>query len=424
MRRALLVSLAMLLLSATALADFGPQGWRWRAKLDTGDRAGIVSAEIGVSSPLWNQAQPDLADLRIADETGQEVPYVLWRPEPASAASRVPASLINVGRTTDGSPAATATLDFGGQAPTLTGLVLELGGPSRFMRQVILQGSHDQQAWTELATPDYVYDLSEQGGARSTHLRITHPARFRYVRVLIPDMGFEPLTIVSGTGETAAPAALPLQDVYAGKPTLSRVGQDKTSTHIIDLGAARPLRELTIAAGVKNYHRAISVEGSEDGNAWRPLGTGVVYNYDVQGRTGSNPPVRFQECVCRHLRLTIRDGDDKPLPVTGVTLRGLPAGLLFEARQGAQYWVFAGNPGAERPSYDLAHLPVSPQDAPSIRPEFSEQNPDYAGPVDGKPWTERHPWILWTALGLAVLAAGTGVVRVARAMVSGQSGED
>jgi hypothetical protein len=427
MRRSLPARLAVvivssLLLAGTAAAAFAPADWRWRARIETAGRDGLLNVELPVSSPFWDSSRPDLADLRIGDEANEEVPYLLWRPEPVPA-RQTRAALLNVGRTTEAPSAAVATLDFGDQAPALSALLLEVRGPSRFMLPVVLHGSHDQRSWTELATPDHIYDLTVQNGDRSTRVRLSPAVQFRYIRATIPDDAADPVTIAGGSGESAAPKeSVAFQEIYANKPTLSKVTGEKTTVHTIDLGAARPSRELSLTSSETNYYRSVTIEGSGDGQDWRRLGAGAVYQYDLQGRRGSSAPVRFDECVCRYLRVTIREGDDRPLPVASVRVAGVPARLLFEAKPGKRYWLYTGNRRAETPLYDISRWPVTPAEFGMVQPGAPEQNPLYTGSADQRPWTDRYPWILWTALGVTVALVGGAIFMMAKSMMAEKSG--
>jgi hypothetical protein len=86
--------------------------------------------------------------------------------------------------------------------------------------------------------------------------------------------------------------------------------------------------------------------------------------------------------------------------------------LYFEQKPGRSYRLIYGNARAETPRYDLERLvsveakikPVIP--IAELGPE--ELTANYADP---RPFTERHPNVLWLALGLAVALLGYAAMR-------------
>jgi len=88
--------------------------------------------------------------------------------------------------------------------------------------------------------------------------------------------------------------------------------------------------------------------------------------------------------------------------------------VLFHAATGRSYRMVYGNSRATAPDYDLVRtlqIPgVEAMGQASLGTEEATSN--Y---IDPSPFTERHPNLLWAALGLAVVLLGYAAVRALRA---------
>ena len=87
-----------------------------------------------------------------------------------------------------------------------------------------------------------------------------------------------------------------------------------------------------------------------------------------------------------------------------------PRRLIFRQEPGRSYRVLYGNSRIAAPQYDLSRVirreELKAATIASIGNE--EKNPRYASP---EPWSERHPFILWTALGITVLVLAGLAIR-------------
>jgi hypothetical protein len=110
----------------------------------------------------------------------------------------------------------------------------------------------------------------------------------------------------------------------------------------------------------------------------------------------------------RSLRLRVRNRDDRPLRVRGV-VAGVPVErLLFEAAAPGTYRLTYGSADRPAPVYDLARTSRDLEAwAEGARPGNLGPVRRTASPaVEGLPWTERHPTLLWTGLLAVVVALG------------------
>jgi hypothetical protein len=112
--------------------------------------------------------------------------------------------------------------------------------------------------------------------------------------------------------------------------------------------------------------------------------------------------------------VTIENGDDAPLAITGVHLEVAERQMCFDATAGASYTLDYGDAALAAPQYDYATLFVPDKDAAQATLGPEERNPEYRPRPDQRPFTERHPGLLWLALILVVLVLGGVALRTAR----------
>ena len=116
---------------------------------------------VRLDRDVYEAARADLGDLRVLDERGRDVPYVIDRGEPIGLQEARPA-IRNRGWTADGS--ATAVLDFGGRLAKRR-LQLRLSGDN-FRRRVAVEGGEVGAAWVTLVDEAWVFAIPGEEPAR------------------------------------------------------------------------------------------------------------------------------------------------------------------------------------------------------------------------------------------------------------------
>ena len=112
------------------------------------------------------------------------------------------------------------------------------------------------------------------------------------------------------------------------------------------------------------------------------------------------------------LRLTIQNGDDAPLALHGIVLQMRERQVCFLHKPNTSYVLRYGDPLLGAPRYDL-----SPIEAAAMTVSESTLGPERRlTPAPGglRPFTERHPVLLWIALILVVGTLGLVALRSAR----------
>jgi hypothetical protein len=110
--------------------------------------------------------------------------------------------------------------------------------------------------------------------------------------------------------------------------------------------------------------------------------------------------------------LTIQNGDDAPLALHGVTLEMRERQICFLRKANTSYTLRYGDPSLGPPQYDLSPIEAAAMNASlSMLGEERALAPE---PARLRPFTERHPVLLWVALILVVGTLGFVALRSAK----------
>jgi hypothetical protein len=107
------------------------------------------------------------------------------------------------------------------------------------------------------------------------------------------------------------------------------------------------------------------------------------------------------------LKITVDNGDNPPLAISGVQLLSVERRVYFDPPGKSLLRLYYGDPKLESPVYDYARFFKADAAAAHAELGAGAHNPAYSGRPDDRPWSERHTAILWLAmlLAVAVLAA-------------------
>ncbi len=109
--------------------------------------------------------------------------------------------------------------------------------------------------------------------------------------------------------------------------------------------------------------------------------------------------------------IQIENGDDPPIQLNQVRLEMLERGFCFAPVAGATYVLMYGDPELPQPRYDYALLFAEQTDAARATLGPEQVNPSYEPRPDARPFTERHPALLWIALILVIAVLGVIALR-------------
>jgi hypothetical protein len=386
------------------------RSWRYSRAIEGTNSDDNLPAELNLPWEMFVHCRPDCADLRIVNSSGAEVPYVLQekhtQQNPQSHGAGIIENSFVAGHYTQ------VIGDLGGKPINYDRVRVETSRPD-FIVWAEVALSDDAKTWriVEARAPIARFRSRAVDGTQSIPIQALSS---RYVRVRISD--WEAQFPVSGISvlheETIAFSRKPIQAAFAEeKSTDSSESVWKATLDSVN----QPLSEVEIKTDSLEFYRAVRFGGSNDGQEWFYWGSGVVYRYKQDEKIRESLRVEFPENTgYRFVRVEIVNGNDQPLSNLRIALAAIPRTLLFRQTAGQSYRLIYGNEKADRPRYDLGNYLDSAPTKPvyqvlSLGPE--EESANYRDP---RPFTERHPEILWGALGLAIVLIGLTALKTLR----------
>lgn len=398
-------------------ADFDLARWQFfkRATLPPDVEQGQL-VELTLDREVFLESNLGETDLRLVAGRDQEVPY----------------QLVTLGKRKSREPVAVEVRDLGyveGEYSTFVADVGEGGnlhsevvidtGDENFRRVVVVETSADGETWAVVQDEGEIYDFTPADRQfRVNHTAVTYPqSAARYLRVKVLSQG-EPSLPIDGAKVFLVEETAAQESEYLPAATSFARTESGTTHHRIDLGTSGiPLSRLSSEAVGTNFHRRAVIEGSDDGEEWRWLVEDELYSFDTPKFRGSDLVMEFPESRYRYYRLSVDEGDDVPVSLSGFSFHGSDRILRFQTEPGGEYSLYYGNPAAVAPVYDLQRVtPYLETDNLPVATLGSQQlNEAFTGP--DVPVTERLPWLMPAGVALAALVLAAllyGVIRQAR----------
>ncbi len=384
------------------------QHWQFAAPVlteDAGDNAG-GSGLVAVRVPIdvTRRAAPNWADLRVVDNDGGETPYVLYSRPGGSTADWRPATILEpsfvAGRFTQ------VVVDAGKESRVHNSARLQIATSADFVTWVEIAASDDARTWRVVRERAPIYRLLATGIGENT--TTTYPdtiSRYQRFRLLDGSRRYDISSV-----ELAARVASAAELAPAGF-TLE-TSQEPGRSIWTSRGAVStlPIAGVRFDTEQPEFLRPVVVESSDDGTRWQRESSGEIYRMTERGQPRTALDVRVPEKSAAYWRITVHNRNDAPLADLHPVLQTIPRRVVFRPEPGRAYRLVYGNPRATRPEYEMARLiDASALDAATLaRLGDARQNASYADPA---PWTERHPVVLWSALGIALAGLGFLAVR-------------
>lgn len=348
----------LVLLAAPASAadlDASRAAWRFRRDVQIAPRDGF--AALALPPELLAHAAPDLRDLRLVDQGGADVPYVVDHRQERLTARAYNGTLVDTRREPVGPPddrtaRASWTVDFGGPR-TFDTLALAVAG-SDFAKHVRVEASVDQTSWRAVRDDAPVFSRRWQGGVRHTSIVLDAPETARFVRLTTRDDAESPAVEVAGV--TASWARRAPGEAWSRPAVVTPVARGRVSRYRVDLPPGLPLETLTIDADDPAFSRRVVLVETAQGE--RVVADASLYRVrlpeeDLAGEqrtlVAAAPPGTGA------LFLDVHDGDSPPLRGLRATASGTATRLVF-ASAVVPVALYYGNDVTRAPVYDLAAL--------------------------------------------------------------------
>jgi hypothetical protein len=424
-RKFLIGFVSLAAFGASLLAADLPSAWRsWRYSRPIEQPPGNALSYLTLDRQVFAHSQNQLKDLRIVDESGQELPYDLRSQiSPLPQPMRLPATL----RENSFVP---------GQ---FTQTVLDLGERAKFHNSLRVQTSEsDFINWVEVAASDdgHVWRIVNPRAPisrfRKENLEGSQTVRYsennaRYLRVRIQEAG-HPFQL-SDIEVFASPVIKMPVLREAAIPLLASLAPDSASDAsqtmwTVDLGSSNiPIAKFNFETTQPEFYRWVHVMTSADGKEWQPAGGGEMHRYVAGGQTEESLAVQcYESWGSRYWRVAVLNGDDAPLSAVRLSVAMPVRYLLFHPKPDHSYRLIYGNARAAAPRYDLARTVQLPA-VEALLPTGLGAEEITSNYADSRPFTERHANILWIALGVAVILLGFTALRALRTPPPPEAGE-
>lgn len=372
--------------------------WKWSAPISSPRRT-----MQGITVPTWlyGSANADLSDVRIIDGAGKQIPFTIVI-RSGSSVERWYESRLD---------------DFGFIPGRYTQVVAEAGVPAKdytaielstprtnFATTVDVYASDDRRSWRSIRRGAPIFDYDADGLGSNTRIRIP-PSHSPYYRLEVRDGAAAfPIDAVSFAQGSASPPELTR---YGGTHATVHERGGETIVRIDARYAHLPVSFVRLDTSSSLFSREARLESSDDGINWTNVAAPIL-----KRTPGSEVrSIRFDEVQARYWRLIVANGGDAPLRDISLELWGVPRRIVFASTGAGNYRLLFGNAAAQPPVYDFAsvHSATAIQAAAPASLKAPAYNTAFRKPE--RPWSERHPWVLWAALALAMSGIGVLAIR-------------
>ena len=405
------IAAAAAVICGLALAGAAPlpkvwQNWKYSRAILAPPASEPRLVVVAIPFEVLQHAQGSLADLRVMDGAGSQVPFILRLP-PGAPLEITRAATLRDNTFVKGAYSQ-VVMDLGPNATYHNTLLFGTSGPE-YVVSAEIATSNNQQDWQDVATGDKLFRFEDP--SREWEEAIHYPesnARYVRLRILSPDAPFQVLHPQIEFREAPPEEAAPVPVEFAPDSD-SPAGHTRWS---LDLGSeGAPAIAVGFQTTEPEFRRSVSIcYGAEPNPQYGS--TGEVYRLARNGQTYErlSLPVHAYDSGDRHWQVDVFNGDDRPLAALQPALYIAPRRVVFWQEPGKSYSLLYGQFRAPRPVYDLAARTDVKQLAAAVPAGLGPEdgNTAYVPPV---PWTERHTWLMWAALALALLLLGFTAVR-------------
>lgn len=363
-----------------------------------------------VDESIWKHARADLGDLRLyAGEI--EVPYALVVERGSRERQRTDVPVLQQS-TIAGK---TQFLIDMSQLAAYDHVDLKLA-TQNFVAHARVEGQDDPHGrhWASL-DETILYDLSKENLGGNHTLRLPRTT-YKYLRVTI-DGAVKPEEVQGAASEIGEEQPAVWREVSS---TPKQEQKDKDTVLSFDAPENVPVERVMFVVDPKqpNFRRTVEIQNEK--RAW--LGSGEINRIHMvrggQKIDSEDQDVDFydngQESGLKIIKVVIHNGDDPPLKLTDASLQQLERRLYFDAPTGGQLTLYYGDEKLERPVYDYAKLFQRAKTAAAAQLGPEASNAAYTGRPDDRPWSERHPAVLWMTIIAAVAVLGGIALRSIR----------
>jgi hypothetical protein len=388
---------------ATAQAD--PKYFHYKADITT---PATSQAYVIVTPEIWRNATSDLRDLRLYNGA-VPVPYAL---APASGeevrGNEENATILNLGRV-NGDTQFVLAVNAGDALLSHEWIRLTLrDGSPDFVAKAHVEGFNNFGGTVVDLGTTTLFKLQKEKLGENLTVKFP-PSVFRYLRVTIPSI--DPSAITGA--HVFSPGVANRNWTEMDLRTSAKIDAHD-SVYEWDWPDTVPIGRVEFKidsgnGGNRDFWRRVELRAEPD----LPVATGAIWS--VESRAGNavannDAASNFEllvpgETHSKHFKLIVHNGDDPPLKLT-IRAAYRERRLYFAAADAQKLTLYFGDEKLDRPVYDYAKTWVRSDEASAAHVANVQPNPEYTGRADERPWSERHPAVIWIALAIAVIGLG------------------
>jgi len=388
--------LAVLFVTSPAISYF-----KYQRQIGTASEGGQHFAVV--DETVWQHSLPNLDDLRIY-AAGKEIPYARRTMWGSRETEQKTVRLLQPG-------------SLGGK----TQFLLDMSGVSEYDRITLtlktknyvaharVEGQDDSHGtqWANLGTTT-LFDLTEERLGNNSTLQLP-ASTYKYLRVTV-DALVKPSDVQGGTAGIERAQEVVWRDL-GSEPKQTQEGKDTVLTFAVPEHVPVERVMLAIDSAQGNFQRGIEMQSDKESM----IGAGQITRIHMQRNGGKIDVDRtwlsLSATTHGELRAVIHNGDDAPLRITRARLQQYERRVYFDCDAGTSLGLYYGDQKLDAPVYDYAKLFQSDVSAVQVQMGGEEATAGYTGRPDDRPWSERHPAVLWAAILAAVAILGGIAVR-------------
>jgi len=351
-----------------------------------------------LDADLFQHADNDFADLRLYDGSGQ-TPFNVVEESGGSRNEEHEVRILNLAANGDHTE---FDLDMQGVSE-YDNIRLQLDAKDFVVKAWAAGGdelhSKNLVPWP---TPSTLYDFSAERLGSSTTIKLPTWS-FRYVHVKLGP-GIKPEQVQSAVVSNLQGKRAIFMQMGSCHTAQSKPRQ---SIWQCDVPEKAPLDRFVfeVAPQNVNFRRPVSVQDERGGI----IAGGEISR--IRTRRGGTDvvaeeltvPARTSGAHSAHLTVAIENGDDMGLEIRTLQPQSFERRLYFAPAGTSTLRLYFGDAQLQPPVYDYAK--VFQEDPVAAQATFSptRPNPDLTPRPDTRPWSDRHPAVLWVAMVAAVV---------------------
>jgi hypothetical protein len=360
-----------------------------------------------IDPQIFPHAAPSLKDLRLY-QSGHEVPYAITLSVPQQPDSDT-ARVRNLGLRG-------RNIVFDVEMPNrpYTEITLDLAGQD-FLATATVSGTRDPNYSNQTRLGEFtLFDLTSQHLSRNTTLHLQETS-LPYLHIELsasPATGNRAFTatpeMVQGVTVPPSREAQSLYTTAATATTITRRGRQSVATFALPERIPVERVSFDLAATYKaNFSRDVRIMDRPEGaNSVSESLAGTILRVHLTqaGREIRQEQLSVPATLGSNMQsaatveVVVDNGDDTPLPIAAVRLEMRQRKICFDVSGMQPLTLFYGDPALTAPQYDYSRL-FTPSDAMQAAQLGPEQlNPGYRERPDARPFTDRHPHLLWIVL--------------------------